>query len=357
MPKHIVRLLLLIAIFGVVAVGAKFYFTDKSFGVYGHYRANSVAEIAADTPIYQGSAQCKSCHSQRYSEWRAGVHKVVKCEVCHRAGAGHPRTAASRAIDLPGVTLHDVMAREALERYTRVATKLSIPTDTVKLCTLCHEKMPGRPAFQPQIVVSQHDPGGQQCITCHNPHSPRLAATVVPKLIGNTNAGKARAAACAGCHGAGGISANPAWPNLAGQKAPYLVAALKAYKAGTRTDVTMAGITKGLSDADIDNLAVYYSGLDCKAARAGAPKEAPAGNAGTGQAKAAICASCHGAGGVSHNPMWPNLAEQKAAYIVNALKSYKAGVRKDPMMSDVVKDLSATDTENLAAFYASSNCR
>jgi cytochrome c553 len=72
-------------------------------------------------------------------------------------------------------------------------------------------------------------------------------------------AGKAKAEACAGCHGANGVSGNPAWPSLAGQQKDYLVAALKAYRDGSRKNEMMAGMAKGLSDADMDALAGHYS--------------------------------------------------------------------------------------------------
>lgn len=74
-------------------------------------------------------------------------------------------------------------------------------------------------------------------------------------------AGKAKAATCAGCHGAAGISNNPLWPNLAGQKEAYLVKQMKAFRDGTRTDPMMAPMSKPLSDDDIANLAAYYSSL------------------------------------------------------------------------------------------------
>lgn len=83
----------------------------------------------------------------------------------------------------------------------------------------------------------------------------------VSMAAGDAAAGKAKAATCAGCHGAAGISANPIWPNLAGQKGPYLVKQMKAFRDGSRKDPTMGAMAKPLSDADIDNLAAYYSGL------------------------------------------------------------------------------------------------
>lgn len=74
-------------------------------------------------------------------------------------------------------------------------------------------------------------------------------------------AGKARAASCAGCHGAAGISSVPIYPNLAGQKAQYTVRQLKAFKSGDRKDPTMNAMSKPLSDADMENIAAYYESL------------------------------------------------------------------------------------------------
>ena len=78
-------------------------------------------------------------------------------------------------------------------------------------------------------------------------------------LAGDVEAGKAKAAICAGCHGPAGNSSNPLWPNLAGQKEQYLVKQIKAFRDGTRQDPMMAPMVAALSDADIDNLAAYYA--------------------------------------------------------------------------------------------------
>lgn len=78
---------------------------------------------------------------------------------------------------------------------------------------------------------------------------------------GDAEAGKVKAASCAGCHGPEGMSSNPMWPNLAGQKEGYLVKQLKAFRDGTRDDPMMSPMAKPLTDADIENLAAYYSSL------------------------------------------------------------------------------------------------
>ena len=88
-----------------------------------------------------------------------------------------------------------------------------------------------------------------------------LLVTVNAGLAGDLAAGKSRAASCSGCHGVKGISANPLWPNLAGQKDAYLAKQLKAFRDGTRSDPMMTPMAKPLSDADIENLAAYYSSL------------------------------------------------------------------------------------------------
>ncbi|MEI6898164.1 MAG: cytochrome c [Psychromonas sp.] len=81
---------------------------------------------------------------------------------------------------------------------------------------------------------------------------------------GDVGAGKAKSMICASCHGAEGISIAPIYPNLNGQKAPYLIGALKAYKAGQRKGgmaMIMIPQAKALSDTDMADLAAYYSSM------------------------------------------------------------------------------------------------
>lgn len=322
MPKHVARLLLLMASVLVLAFIAKTIFTPSSFFRFGHYRADSVTEIAAREPMFQGADYCKTCHGERHAQWSANNHKSVACETCHGPAKGHPANG-----------------------------KLPIPTDTVALCTLCHEAMPGRPQTQPQIVVAQHA-GNQQCKTCHDPHAPKIAA-VAAKVTGDAAAGRKLAGECAACHGASGISPNDTWPNLAGQNAAYLVRIMSAYKSGAQQDVMMTPLAKALSDDDIRNLATYYAGLSCK----GGAATTAAGDVEAGKTLAKNCAACHGETGVGTNPAWPNFAGQKAEYLVNVLKAFRGGLRKDPTMAGVVRGLSDADIANLAAYYSRQSCR
>ena len=88
-----------------------------------------------------------------------------------------------------------------------------------------------------------------------------LAVSTNVAFAGDAAAGKAKAASCAACHGANGISAVPTYPNLAGQKEAYLVKQMKAFKDKTRMDPTMNAMAAPLSDADIANISAYYAGL------------------------------------------------------------------------------------------------
>ncbi|HET9462886.1 MAG TPA: cytochrome c [Thiobacillus sp.] len=76
---------------------------------------------------------------------------------------------------------------------------------------------------------------------------------------GNYEAGKAKSTACAACHGADGVSTVPAFPKLAGQYRDYLYHTLKDYKSGKRKNPIMAGQVQALSDADMLDLAMYFS--------------------------------------------------------------------------------------------------
>lgn len=76
---------------------------------------------------------------------------------------------------------------------------------------------------------------------------------------GSYEAGKSKSASCAACHGADGVSQIPAFPVLAGQHQDYLYQALKDYKSGKRANPIMAEQVKTLSDADLRDLAAYFS--------------------------------------------------------------------------------------------------
>ena len=78
-------------------------------------------------------------------------------------------------------------------------------------------------------------------------------------------AGKAKAAACSVCHGPLGIAVAPDAPNLAGQPESYLAEQLKAYRGGARKHEIMSLMARPLTDADIANLAAWFSSVKLEA--------------------------------------------------------------------------------------------
>jgi cytochrome c553 len=69
----------------------------------------------------------------------------------------------------------------------------------------------------------------------------------------------ARLGLCAACHGENGMARIPGAPNLAGQKLDYLREALRQYRDGRRDIPVMRAATGPLSDAELDQLAEWFS--------------------------------------------------------------------------------------------------
>jgi len=160
------------------------------------------------------------------------------------------------------------------------------------------------------------------------------------------SAGKAAASGCAGCHGEVGISSAPGMPSLVGLDPKYLVGAVKAYKSGQRKHDMMKTLVSAISDAELDNIALFYA-----LQKPGKAKTPSPGNQAAGKSAAVACAGCHGEGGVSAGTA-PSLAGQDAQYFMDAMKSYKDGSRKDDTMKAPAASVDEAAIKNLAAYYA-----
>ncbi len=87
-----------------------------------------------------------------------------------------------------------------------------------------------------------------------------LFTTSVAALAeGAAAAGEKKFVMCVGCHGPKGLSADPAYPSIAGRSADFVKKQLTAFRSGTRESATMKPMASGLSDADIANLASFIS--------------------------------------------------------------------------------------------------
>ena len=152
------------------------------------------------------------------------------------------------------------------------------------------------------------------------------------------------AAACVTCHGENGFSTTPGVPNLAGQHPMYLIVATQEYASGERDNAEKEAMLQNLGNVDIEKMAMYF------AAQAPEPRDPPPfGNPVDGQAQTAVCGGCHGARGVSDDPLVPNLAAQEPHYLVKAIKAYREGERSHEGM---VADKTDAQIEDIAAFYS-----
>ncbi len=196
-----------------------------------------------------------------------------------------------------------------------------------------------------------------------------LAALVLLGLVsnvyaaGDATAGKEKAMMCTACHGMDGNSPSPIWPKLAGQHATFISKQLADFKSGTRQDPTMNGMAAALTDQDMADIAAFFasnsrsagSAADAEKAAAG-KKVYTAGNAVTG---VSACMACHGPTGAG-NPgaLFPSLNGQHSAYVVKALKDFKAGIRKNDagaMMQSIAAKMSDTEIESVAEYIAGLN--
>ena len=177
-------------------------------------------------------------------------------------------------------------------------------------------------------------------------------------LLGNVEAQQGDAAVgrdkfntCSGCHSIPGYTNTyPTYhvPRLGGQNSEYIVAALKAYKAGERNHATMHANAATLSEQDMADIGAFVASVDVD------DNPPPViGNAAAGKEKSKTCVACHGTDGKAVLPVYPNLSGQYQNYLAKALTEYKTGKRKNPIMMGMAMPLSDEDIADLAAYYAS----
>ena len=174
---------------------------------------------------------------------------------------------------------------------------------------------------------------------------------------GDPAAGKAKTAVCTACHGNGGVSTTPIWPNLAGQHAEYIVKQLHDFKDQKRTNPQMSPMTASLSNQDIEDLGAYYASLKPTVGEA-SPKNLDTGEtlyrAGNPKAGVVACMSCHGPDGAG-NPAakYPALSGQHAEYIVSTLKAFKSETRANDeksIMRIIAGDMTNAEIEAVANY-------
>jgi len=65
-----------------------------------------------------------------------------------------------------------------------------------------------------------------------------------------------------------------------------------------------------------------------------------------------VCAACHGVDGAQPTtPEYPKLAGQYPDYLSKALRDYKSGLRKNPIMAGMAQGLTEKDIENVSLYF------
>ncbi len=177
------------------------------------------------------------------------------------------------------------------------------------------------------------------------------AGLSVPRAMaaGDAARGETISHACLSCHGSEDYrNADPVYrtPKLGGQKASYLLVALKAYRDGTRQDPGMTALAGTLTDQEMADVVAYFANLGNESGAAG-------GSPGGSFKAARNCGACHGQNGIGLSPGWPTLAGQYEDYLVHALNQYRNGNRQDPVMVPLVSTLSDDTVALLAKYFAS----
>ena len=164
---------------------------------------------------------------------------------------------------------------------------------------------------------------------------------------------------CSTCHGPGGVSALPAFPNLAAQPRPYLRAKMKLFRSRSINERSDHGEMLGLTlmdDATVDALARYYASQPPAPPVAGDAALIAAGTKIFGQGVpergVAACAVCHGAN-ANGIGIFPRLAGQHAEYVQRQLTRIQARLRDARVMHGIIKDMTSDEMKAVAAFVQS----
>lgn len=168
---------------------------------------------------------------------------------------------------------------------------------------------------------------------------------------------------CEACHGPDGVSSDTNIPTIAGipefnffdQMLRYLEgrpsASVNHVYGDTSQKGDMVSIVKSLSEAQIEELAKHYAGLEFVPAKQSFDQAlAMKGKA----IHAKSCENCHSDGGSNALDEASILAGQQKGYLATTLKQFKQGKRSvDKKMDEAFKGLSADDLNALVEYYAS----
>lgn len=181
-------------------------------------------------------------------------------------------------------------------------------------------------------------------------------------IAGDAAAGKAKSAACGGCHGFDGNSPIAIYPKLAGQNEAYIVKQVKDFKANTtRQNALMMGMVAALSDQDAADIGAYFQAQRVKASAPFDESKIAAGRelykGGNLQTGLPACQACHGPAGAGTAGIgYPQVGGQYVEYTLAQLRAFKDGSRTNDdksLMRSIVAQMSDEDIVAVANYMAS----
>jgi hypothetical protein len=166
--SHVVRIVLGLVVFAVIGGIGKYLLTPKSFGKYGHYRADTIEEEANLQIRHGTNASCFPCHQHEADIHLKGRHKTISCEFCHGTYADHIKDG-KKVGTLP------------VKRGEEIRV----------LCLRCHNRaIQARPeeviktVVMPEHLESQKVKVTHICNQCHNQHAPLQYINRAREIVG-----------------------------------------------------------------------------------------------------------------------------------------------------------------------------
>lgn len=151
MKNHVYRPLFVVIGLVALILIARALAVPEDFGAhemgyrFGWHRKSNEKEWKDMAAKYKGREYCKDCHADNYEKAAKSPHAAINCENCHGPAINHPEEPQKLAID---------KGREQ--------------------CLRCHAKLPYKGSGRQNvrgINNEEHNPGNE-CVMCHNPHSP-----------------------------------------------------------------------------------------------------------------------------------------------------------------------------------------
>ena len=291
---------------------------------------------------------------------RGAAHYENGCYPCHgRPGAGVPPVMAAMTPDPPELT--GTLSRYTPEQLFSIvkhgikftgmpAWPVQARDDEVWAVVAFLRRMPGLDATAYRRLAYGESAGGSEA----EPSLPTTGGQPLPDAVRDS---------CWRCHRRDGTGRGPgAFPSLAGQRAEYLHASLRAFADRRRFSGIMSGIAAALSDDAMREAAEYYATLPPREAERSADSSARERGAlivvrGIPDRDIPACAECHGPTDAPKNPLYPQLARQHPRYLVSQLELLKGrrrgGSPNVTLMHAFVDRLSPAHIRDVASYYGS----